>query len=318
MHKKTKSLNDFYQEISRQNEQRVRRIYEKKMEELSRNGMVENSKGEIACLVKSEFGTLIYLLKPEEVKDFWFRTASAMIAKLSDLPITIEDLRKIVDLPDDDDNIEINEISVRLGDESLEQVKKISNDAFNYFKKNLRSMLADSIQRFVLESFGKSLLESSGQSFFLVEKTEVQFFNGLTKIINQSLRERMDVRKASGNKAKRSVEELSKMLDFYNERLSLIKNAHWIYNIVDKDKTLKFNDPKDRQIHAFNSVAGAYPQLSGETINCFKFSHMSDSDLAIEELKGRFNLDLEISSIRDLLVKARAELKTVEEVGCES
>lgn len=305
--KKRKTLQDFYDELDHQNSQRDRGIYERVKSTLEEKGFVENSKGELLYKVKSQFGTLIYMYNPEEIKNFYNKLAHSYIGGINNLPITVEALKELIELPEKLKILEF-EIEMLSEDERIE-VESISNKSLTHYRNKTLDMLAESLYRFALEGFCRGILATSGNGYHFLKKTESAVFKDFLKIINESLKERLNIKKSSGNKPKRTEEQLLEFLDFYNKRREVIKKARLEYRMIEKKELSKIHDYKTRQSVLLKKIKAKYPMISDDTIHNFRFKGISYKDLAIEELKTHFNLEIGNLRINELLIEANVLVK---------
>ncbi len=186
-------------------------------------------------------------------------------------------------------------IKKNCADTDLEFIGKMTAKAMKYFGDNLSKAFAANIQDYVDEAFFHAMIKTVGEEDSEPPKTESGIFGDFVKISNSRLKERLDIRKASGRKSEYTDEELREMLSLYELMLPLIQEAKKHYTRV-KDKA-----------GWVQSIIALYPQLPVEIIEKFDQQGVSPAELALTLVAGRFNRK-PTEYLRQMIIQTRASV----------
>lgn len=216
----------------------------------------------------------------------------AFFVEMRGVPLTPEEISKFIEVSGDD----VSEVIVSIDDaegDIMDRAEEAVIRAREYFVGNLNKMFAETLQRYIEETFIRALLQKSVE---YVNRTETEAFNYIARQHKESMKERMDIRPASGRKRKWSDEKLQQILQTYEQVLPLIIEAKRIYKTVAG---------KNRWEHSIKTL---FPELPISIITQFNIRKLPAADLALS-FAAKQHGTKSSEYLRQRLTKVRAELR---------
>lgn len=180
--------------------------------------------------------------------------------------------------------------------EDIEYIEKVTEKAVKYFTNNLREMFAVNMQNYNDETFFYALIKTVGEENSNPPSTESVIFSDFTKFINSSLKNRLNIRKASGKKSKRTGEELQEMLSFYDSILPMIQKAKKDYT------SAKAKPGWVKTVHNLN------PHLPVHIVEMFDQRGVAPNNLALIMVAEKFDAE-PTEALRKKLLEIRKAKK---------
>lgn len=261
------------------------------VKELDTESFTELPNGISLSLTKTRYGT-ISLMFDREIQEHEFKKFFVgFFAKLKGIPTSFDEVSRLIELPEDalfNITIDVEDGGVIAGKAEEEAAK-----AMKYFIENLSGMFAETLQRYLEETFLRTLMHKSAD-YFDLPKTEVEAFDFMMRMHRRAMRERMKIRKASGRKTEWTIQKLDALLSGYEEVLPVLRQAKKLYSQVKKNF-------RWREI-----IKTAYPQLSANVIEELALRGKSSEPavLALAAVAERFETEPS-DYLKTLLVKAR-------------
>lgn len=264
-------------------------------EKVFKDGFIVGKSGLRLHKIKTDHGEITYTFDSIKLKDTLKGISVMYLAGINGLPIGIDDLRKHIDIPPDAEEVG-RWIDVKEGGETDVEADKMTERAMEYFIENLNEMFIEAIHKYIEESFFQSVLKNSGKGYYILHKTESEAFKHFASFYNESIKQRLGVRKGSGRKSNWSEEDLQEMLSLYDTALILITESKKNFALVIGNYGWE------------KSIKAAYPQLPDNIIEMFNQQGVTPGEMALTLVAERFDAK-STEYLRQLIMETRKSNK---------
>jgi len=184
--------------------------------------------------------------------------------------------------------------------DDIEYIDKVTEKAIAYFTDNLMEMFAVNISNYFNEAFFYGLIKTVGEELSDPPQTESVIFNDFVKFTVSQLKTRLDIKKASGRKSKRTGEQLQEIMFFYDSILPLVREAKKDYTLIKKKRNWT------------DSIKTLHPKLPANIIEKFDQKGLSPADLALIWVAEQFEIE-PTEYLRKKIIETRNNANTENE-----
>lgn len=258
--------------------------------QIAERGYAE-SNGQRYYELKTLYGKISCITNLADQKKLFRNAAIVHLIRSNKIEFDEACLHRLLIDPNSGDEL-YKELKEILHPEVLTRLDEITEKAINYFYNNLNKMFGANMTGFVEESFFYALIKTIGKDPSRAPETESAIFSGFVKFGVSRLKERLDIRKASGRKRSKTDEELRQMMLFYDSVLPLIRKAKKDYN------------PIKGRYGWVHSIKALHPYLYESIIEKLDQKGITPSELALMWVAEEFDTE-PTESLRKKLISIR-------------